>query len=81
MATKIRLTRRGAKGKPYYRIVVTDERYPRDGRFIEIVGSYDPKLNPAEVKFQDDRVREWLSKGAVFTNTVKTLWARNVGAE
>ncbi len=76
MATKIRLTRKGAKGKPYYRIVVTDNSSPRDGRFIEIVGSYDPNKNPAEITFKKDRVEDWLAKGAIFTNTVKTLWKK-----
>ena len=64
MAVKIRLTRMGAKGKPFYRIVAADKEYPRDGRFLEILGNYDPKKNPAEISLKEDRVRDWLSKGA-----------------
>lgn len=73
MAVKIRLTRMGAKGKPYYRIVAADKEYPRDGRFIEILGNYDPKKNPVEVSLKEDRVRDWLSKGAKPTLTVSNL--------
>ena len=78
MATKIRLTRMGAKGKPFYRIVVADELSPRDGKFIEVVGNYDPNKNPADVNFQKKRVEGWLSRGAVFTNTVATLWKKSL---
>lgn len=63
----------GAKGKPYYRIVAADKEYPRDGRFIEILGNYDPKKNPVEVSLKEDRVRDWLSKGAKPTLTVSNL--------
>jgi len=73
MAVKIRLTRMGAKGKPYYRIVAADTDFPRDGRFLEILGNYDPKKNPAEISLKEDRVREWLSKGAKATVTVSNL--------
>jgi small subunit ribosomal protein S16 len=73
MAVKIRLTRMGAKGKPFYRIVAADKEYPRDGRFLEILGNYDPKKNPAEVSLKEDRVRDWLSKGAKPTLTVSHL--------
>lgn len=73
MAVKIRLTRMGAKSKPYYRIVAAENEYPRDGRFLEILGSYDPKKNPAEVSVKEDRVRDWLSKGAKPTLTVANL--------
>lgn len=73
MAVKIRLTRMGAKGKPYYRIVAADKEYPRDGRFLEILGNYDPKKNPAEISLKEDRVRHWLSKGAKPTLTVSHL--------
>ncbi|HEU18962.1 MAG TPA: 30S ribosomal protein S16 [Deltaproteobacteria bacterium] len=73
MAIKIRLTRAGRKKKPFYRIVVADSRAPRDGRFIEIVGNYDPKTDPAEVTIKEDRVLEWLSKGAEPTETVSHL--------
>ncbi|HQB31579.1 MAG TPA: 30S ribosomal protein S16, partial [Syntrophales bacterium] len=64
MAAKIRLTRIGARKRPFYRIVVADGRAPRDGRFSEVVGTYDPKKDPAEIRFKEDRVKEWLSRGA-----------------
>lgn len=73
MAVKIRLTRMGAKSKPYYRIVATDVNSPRDGRFLEILGNYDPKKNPPEINLHEDRVRNWLSKGAKATLTVSNL--------
>jgi len=73
MAVKMRLTRMGTRKKPYYRIVVADSVSPRDGKFIEIVGNYDPKKNPAEITVKEDRVREWLSKGAEPTLTVTQL--------
>ena len=73
MAVKIRLTRMGGKGKPFYRIVAADTDYPRDGKFLEILGNYDPKKNPAEVNLQEDRVRAWLAKGAKATLTVASL--------
>ncbi|MFZ1037362.1 MAG: 30S ribosomal protein S16 [Smithella sp.] len=73
MAVKIRLTRMGAKGKPFYRIVAADTDFPRDGRFLEILGNYDPKKNPAEVTIKEKRVRDWLSKGAKPTLTVSNL--------
>lgn len=63
----------GAKGKPFYRIVAADHKYPRDGRSLEILGYYDPKKTPAEVSLKEDRVREWLSKGAKATVTVSNL--------
>lgn len=73
MSVKIRLTRMGAKGKPFYRIVAADEDFPRDGRFLEILGNYDPKKNPAEIVLKEDRVRNWLAKGAKATLTVSNL--------
>lgn len=73
MAIKIRLARAGRKKKPFYRIVVADSRAPRDGRFIEIVGNYDPKIDPPEVNLKEDRIVEWLSKGAEPTETVSHL--------
>ena len=73
MAVKIRLTRMGAKGKPFYRIVAADTDCPRDGRFLDILGNYDPKKNPAEVTVKEKRVRDWLSKGAKPTLTVSNL--------
>jgi small subunit ribosomal protein S16 len=73
MAVKIRLSRQGAKSKPYYRIVVADSSFPRDGRFLEIVGNYDPNKNPAEVNIKENRIVEWIGKGATPTVTVSHL--------
>ncbi|MDO9516243.1 MAG: 30S ribosomal protein S16 [Syntrophales bacterium] len=73
MAVKIRLTRMGAKKKPFYRIVVAETEAPRDGRFIEIVGNYDPLKDPAEINIKEDRVADWMSKGAKPTQTVLSL--------
>ena len=73
MATKIRLARMGAKKKPYYRMVVADSQSPRDGRFIEIVGTYDPNKEPAAVSWKQDVLKKWLSVGAEPTTTVKNL--------
>jgi small subunit ribosomal protein S16 len=73
MAVKIRLARGGAKKKPFYQVVVADERFPRDGRFIENLGQYDPKLDPPLMNLKEARVIEWLQKGAQPTDTVRTL--------
>ncbi len=73
MAVKIRLTRMGVKKKPFYRVVVADTEAPRDGRFIEIVGNYDPLKDPAEIHLKEDRVTDWLSRGAKPTQTVLSL--------
>ncbi|HOD37038.1 MAG TPA: 30S ribosomal protein S16 [Syntrophales bacterium] len=73
MAVKIRLTRAGTRKKPFYRIVAAEIGSPRDGRFIEILGNYDPRKDPPEVKFKEERVREWLSRGAEPTLTVSQL--------
>lgn len=73
MAVKIRLRRMGAKKAPFYRIVVADERYPRDGRFIEEIGSYDPTKNPAAVVVDADKVKQWLGNGAQLTDSVKCI--------
>ena len=70
---KIRLRRMGAKKAPFYRIVVADSRYPRDGRFIEEIGTYDPKANPAELKVNVERAQAWIKTGAQPTETVKSL--------
>ena len=75
MAVKIRLARHGAKKRPYYRIVVADSRKPRDGRFIEEVGRYNPCVTPSMVKFDKERVDYWMSNGAQPTDTVARLWA------
>ncbi len=73
MAVKIRLARHGAKKRPYYRIVVADSRARRDGRFIEEVGRYNPCTEPAMVKFDMEKVENWLKNGAQPTDTVKRL--------
>ncbi len=73
MSLAIRLSRGGAKKRPYYRIVVADSRSPRDGRFIEIVGRYNPQTEPSTIDLDEDRVKEWLSKGAQPSNTVSRL--------
>ena len=74
---KIRLKRIGAKKAPFYRIVVADSRYPRNGRFIEELGYYDPMKNPAELKLDDEKLQTWLKNGAQPTETVKALIAKN----
>ena len=73
MAVKIRLARHGAKKKPFYRIVVADSESPRDGRFIETLGTYDPLKQPAAVDIKEERVQYWLSQGAKPTDTVRSL--------
>jgi small subunit ribosomal protein S16 len=73
MAVKMRLTRIGAKGKPSYRVVVANSESPRDGKFLEILGNYDPNQNPAEVTLKEERIRQWLAKGAKPTLTVSQL--------
>lgn len=73
MAVKIRLRRMGAKKTPFYRIVVADSRYPRDGRFIEEIGHYNPLADPVEVKVDADKAKQWIKNGAQPTDTVKAL--------
>lgn len=73
---KIRLTRMGDKKAPFYRIVVADERSPRDGRFIDILGTYNPLVSPAEVKIDAEKAKQWLKNGAQPTDTVKSLLVR-----
>lgn len=73
MAVKMRLTRMGAKKAPFYRVVVADSRYPRDGRFIEELGYYDPTKEPSVVKIDGDKAKEWMANGAQPTDTVKAL--------
>ena len=76
MAVKIRLNRMGAKKNPFYRIVVADSRAPRDGRFIEVLGNYDPSQNPAVVNVDEEKVLDWMGKGAQLTDTVKNLFCK-----
>lgn len=73
MSVKIRLRRMGAKKAPFYRIVVADSRYPRDGRFIEEVGYYDPTKEPSVIKVDKEKVEKWITSGAQPTDTVKAL--------
>ena len=73
MSVKIRLARGGAKKKPYYQVVIADERFPRDGRFIEKIGQYDPRQGETALNLKEDRVLEWLNKGAQPTDTVRSL--------
>ena len=73
MAVKIRLRRMGAKKAPFYRIVVADSRYPRDGRFIEEIGYYNPLTNPADIKIDAEKAKAWLEKGALPTETAKSV--------
>jgi small subunit ribosomal protein S16 len=73
MAARIRLTRIGSKKNPIYRVVVADARSPRDGRFIEIVGQYNPQTDPSTIEFDEERVRDWISKGAQPSDPVKRL--------
>ena len=78
---KIRLRRMGAKKAPFYRVVVADERYPRDGRFIEEIGSYNPMTTPAEIKIDAEKAAAWIAKGAQPTDTVKALLKKGASAE
>ena len=73
MAVKIRLRRMGAKKAPFYRVVVADSRYPRDGRFIEEIGYYDPTKEPSVVKVDAEKAKKWLANGAQPTDTVKVI--------
>ena len=73
MAVKIRLRRMGAKKAPFYRVVVADSRYPRDGRFIEEIGYYDPTKEPSVIKVDADKAKAWIAKGAQPTDTVKVI--------
>ena len=77
MAVKIRLRRMGAKKAPFYRIVVADSRYPRDGRFIEELGYYDPTKEPSVLKVDDEKAKSWIANGALPTDTVKALLKKN----
>ncbi len=74
MSVKIRLTRIGSKKQPYYRIVVADSRSPRDGKFIERIGTYDPKTDPSTITVDKDKAVDWIKKGAKPSNTVQKLF-------
>ncbi|MDY0220841.1 MAG: 30S ribosomal protein S16 [Desulfobacterium sp.] len=73
MSVKLRLARWGAKKKPFYRIVAADIESPRDGKFLESVGTYDPMVEPAAIILKEDRIRYWMGEGAIPTTTVKSL--------
>jgi small subunit ribosomal protein S16 len=76
MSVRIRLQRRGTKKKPFYRIVVADSESPRDGRFLEIVGTYNPLTEPATVTLKQDKIQKWLEKGAQTSQTVRQLFKK-----
>lgn len=77
MAVKIRLKRIGAKKNPFYRVVVADSRFPRDGRFIEEIGTYNPLANPVEFKIDNEKASQWIKNGAQPTDTVRALLKKN----
>ena len=76
MAVKLRLKRMGAKKRPFYRIVAADSRSPRDGKFIELVGTYNPIMEPAEIKIKEEVALKWLNNGAIPTDTVRDLFSK-----
>jgi len=76
MPVKIRLARHGAKKKPFYRIVVADGESPRDGKFLENIGTYNPLKDPAEVTLKPERIKHWIDEGAIPTDTVKSILKR-----
>ena len=77
MAVKIRLRRMGAKRAPFYRVVVADSRFPRDGRFIEEIGTFNPNTDPAEASIDAEAAKKWIANGAQPTDTVKALLKKN----
>ena len=77
MAVKIRLRRMGQKKAPFYRVIVADSRSPRDGRFIEMIGTYNPMTDPATVNIDADKAKKWIANGAQLTDTVKDLLKKN----
>ncbi len=79
MAVRIRLARIGAKKKPFYRLVAADSEAPRDGKFLEILGYYNPMKDPEEINIRQDKVRYWLEKGALVSNSAKALLKRGEG--
>jgi len=80
MAVRIRLTRLGRKKKPFYRIIVADSESKRDGKFLDVVGTYDPLQEPAAINVNNDKLQEWLGKGALPTSTVKSLLKKAAAA-
>ena len=81
MAVKMRLKRMGAKKRPFYRIVVADSRSPRDGKFIDLIGTYNPLTNPAEIKIDNEKAREWIKNGAQPTDTARALLVKSGAIE
>jgi small subunit ribosomal protein S16 len=81
MAVKIRLARYGAKKKPFYRVVAADSRLPRDGRFLEVLGTYDPRDKLSGLKLDFDSIKGWISKGAEVSDTVRKIMRRASGKE
>lgn len=77
MAVKIRLKRMGAKKAPFYRVVVADSRFPRDGRFIEEIGTYNPMVTPSEFSVDAEKAKKWIANGAQPTDTVRALLKKN----
>ncbi|MBN2060395.1 MAG: 30S ribosomal protein S16 [Deltaproteobacteria bacterium] len=73
MAVRLRLTRKGTKKKPFYRLVVADSEAPRDGKFLEILGSYNPMTDPADINLDREKISQWLERGAVATESVKAI--------
>ncbi|MBW1805283.1 MAG: 30S ribosomal protein S16 [Deltaproteobacteria bacterium] len=73
MAVRIRMTRKGTKKRPFYRVVAADSEAPRDGKFLEILGSYDPMKDPAEIRIDKERVSAWLKKGAIASESVRAI--------
>ena len=73
MAVKLRLTRMGAKRKPFYRIVASDSRRPRDGEYLELIGTYNPNKEPAEIKIDEEKALKWLNVGAIPSDTVRSF--------
>lgn len=81
MAVRIRLTRLGKKKKPFYRIIVADGERARDGKFLDILGTYDPLQDPAVIKIDNDKLQDWLGRGAMPTTTVKSLIKKSAISE
>jgi small subunit ribosomal protein S16 len=73
MSVKIRLTRKGAKKRPFYRIVAADSEAPRDGRFLEVLGHYDPLIDPAQITVDEEKLNKWVERGAKISETVRSL--------
>ncbi|UCF72022.1 MAG: 30S ribosomal protein S16 [Deltaproteobacteria bacterium] len=81
MPVRIRLTRKGAKKRPSYRIVATDSEAPRDGRFLEVLGYYDPLKDPAQVHIDEDKANKWIERGAKLSETVRSLLRKKAGSK